>query len=108
MTSRVLLQPGEQAQYFITFQPTAVGNYEHTFTLQITGLPQKYYLTCQGKCDIPTINMRPKNIFPKVVRRKTEKNMYWNNLFLLEDNVFDFGPSLLKDSEETRQVIWIT
>ncbi|KAK4880159.1 hypothetical protein RN001_008305 [Aquatica leii] len=93
-TVRMVLSAGGRVRFRVLFKPELLGNYEHTFTLQLIGWPTKFYITCQGKADIPKLNMMPEIIFPKVMKKRTKKTQYYNNIFLTESNVFDFGPVL--------------
>ncbi|KAK5646871.1 hypothetical protein RI129_005335 [Pyrocoelia pectoralis] len=97
-TTRTVLRPGQSVTYRVIFKPEIVGFYGHTFTLQVVGSQIKYFLTCEGNCEIPKLNMWPESIFPKVLNKRTKKTLYHNCIFLRKGNVFDFGPILMQNT----------
>ncbi|KAB0798017.1 hypothetical protein PPYR_09010 [Photinus pyralis] len=90
----MVLKPGGSVTYRLLFKPERVGFYVHTFTLQVVGWPTQYFLTCEGNCEIPKLNIVPEIIFPKVLKKRTKKALYHNCIYLSNDEVFDFGPIL--------------
>ncbi|KAF5288916.1 hypothetical protein FQA39_LY03795 [Lamprigera yunnana] len=94
LKTRMVLQPDEEINYTVVFRPRSIGAYEHTFTIQLSDWLSKFYITCQGRCDLPMLSLLPKAIFPKVMKRRSEKMLCHKNIFFIDSNFFDFGPLL--------------
>lgn len=95
-----MLQPGENARYRLTFSPKNVGTYKHKYAVEAVGWPNKYYLHCEGTCDIPKIDMSPEAMFSRIIESRIGTDAFEPLVFVKELDVFDFGNILLCNADK--------
>lgn len=93
LTARSILNPGETLRYKIIFRPEEVGNYQHTYPLEIVGCPKKYYIKCTGECDIPKFDVTSDILFSATMKMG-ERGRTKLATYTKEINLFNFGPIL--------------
>lgn len=97
---RRLLKPGEEWQYRVRFHSQSVGDYKHTFVIEIANAKAVYSVQCVGKCDIPRLNTKPEAVFPKIITARTVKNAHKSCVYVRQSGIFDFGYIFLQKLEE--------
>lgn len=98
LTARSILNPGETLRYKIAFLPEEVGNYQHTYSLEIVGCSKKYYIKCTGECDIPKFDVTSEILFSASIKvGEGERGRTKLATYNKELNLFNFGPVLTVD-----------
>ncbi|GJQ69846.1 hypothetical protein Trydic_g22394 [Trypoxylus dichotomus] len=107
LTPRVVINPKNKYIYKAVFKPKHIGNYTHTFTIELAGWPSKYYIECSGTSELPAFDMDPVVMFEKVVEEKEEGNSI-RVAYLLNEKVLDFGMVLLPNMKEYKDKLPMT
>lgn len=101
--TRWILQPGEVKPLHIKFFSTKVGKFNQTLNFEVVGATKQFPLEIKALCEFPTINSNSKNVFmlQKRLRPSSPPESYLQKCFVVNENVFDFGPLLIgKDAEK--------
>jgi hypothetical protein len=101
--TRWILQPGEVKPLHIKFFSSKVGKFNQNLNFEIIGSSKQFPLEIKALCEFPTINSNYKNVFMlnKRQRPSAAPESYLQKCFVVNENVFDFGPLLVgKDSEK--------
>ncbi|KAI4465642.1 dlec1 deleted in lung and esophageal cancer 1 [Holotrichia oblita] len=102
LTSRVVINAGDKYTYKITFAPKTVGTYIHTFTIELAGWSTKYYIECNGICELPSFNFDPKVVFERAAPSKEHIDKFTPCTFFEDDKIFDFGTLLLPYGKDVK------
>lgn len=97
LTPRFVLQPGEQKKFRICFAPTKEADYSHNFTIEPTGWISKFKYHCEGRSEIPRID-----ISPKIEKIFVKGYHYRACVYTKEQNLLDFGHMVLCPGEKER------
>lgn len=90
LKTRWILQPKESMTWKVEYYPTAVGESNETYAIEIPFWRYKYEIKCRGICDVPAIDMTPEILFEKVADSKPS-NFIYPPTFFYSSSAFDFG-----------------
>ena len=102
--TRWVLGPKESAKLFIKFFSQSVGSFSQTLKFEIVGSPRAFDLNIVALCELPRLNEFYKNVFMthKKTRPPQPPDSIVQKTFIVSENVFDFGPLLIKKDPEQR------
>jgi hypothetical protein len=102
--TRWVLGPKESKKLYVKFFSQRTGNFSQVLKFEIVGSLRTYDLGLQALCEFPSINSFYKNVF--MANKKTRPPQMPESLlaktFVVSENVFDFGPLLIKKDPEQR------
>nr|CAD7396122.1 unnamed protein product [Timema poppensis] len=101
LKSRWLLQPGEKMDWKMRFEPRQVGEFSHTYVLELVSTNRQYTVTGHGNCVLPFFNTAPTAIFSKVSESVPEDKNYTCTYFI-DKEAFDFGFVVTSKPKEKR------
>lgn len=88
---KMVLEPGSQAKYLVTFAPRICGLYKYQYSLETTRTTRPYNVSCKAVCELPKIEMTPEFMFPKTLESYKEKASYDHFVYIKDQRIFDFG-----------------
>ena len=97
--------PAEQTlTLYVKFFSRFQGNYDSLLTFENTFNLKKTQISLSAKTEFPTLSNAPKSLFwnLKKTRATTAPECYVSKVFVLSENVFDFGPLLIGKSIEKK------
>jgi len=102
--TRWVLGPKESAKLYIKFFSQTVGSFSQTLKFEIVGSPRAFDLNVVALCELPRLNEFYKNVFMshKKTRPPQLPDSIVQKTFVVSENVFDFGPLLIKKDPELR------
>ena len=102
--TRWVLGPKESAKLYIKFFSQTVGSFSQTIKFEIVGSPRAFDLNVVALCELPRLNEFYKNVFMshKKTRPPQLPDSIVQKTFIVSENVFDFGPLLIKKDPELR------
>jgi hydrocephalus-inducing protein len=103
--TRWVLGPKESRKLFVKFFSSKTGNFSQNLKFEVVGSLKNFDLNLQAVCEFPTINKFYRNVFMthKKTRPPTMPESLLSRAFVVSENVFDFGPLLIKKDPEQRQ-----
>lgn len=102
-TSRWTLAPKESKRLYIKFFSTKIGSYSENLQFEIIGSYKLFHLPITGLCEFPQINQNVKNMYMSIKKsRPLEKDALIIKSFVQSENLFEFGPLLIKKDAEKR------
>ncbi|KAL1497016.1 hypothetical protein ABEB36_008047 [Hypothenemus hampei] len=102
-TPKIILGPGDLVNYQVTFCPEKYGSYKNIYQIQTPQNATVYKLVCNGLCEIPSIDVNPEVLFPKVLENYKEKVFYDHYVFIKDKRIFDFGSLIAASSDKNVQ-----
>ncbi|XP_065674972.1 hydrocephalus-inducing protein homolog isoform X4 [Hydra vulgaris] len=96
---RWIIEPKKTIELKICFQSQEIGQFDQTLHFEIAGTKRKYQIFCRGICSVPTICQDPKVVFLHCKKYK-KPNEIVRKVFILKDEVFEFGPLLAGKNRE--------
>lgn len=102
--TRWVIGPKESKQIFVKFFSKRTGNFPQTLKFEIVGSLRTFDLSLNSICEFPTVNSAYRNVFMqnKKTRPPTLPESLLQKTFVVSENVFDFGPLLIKKDPELR------
>jgi hypothetical protein len=102
--TRWVIGPKESKLIYVKFFSKKVGSFPQTLKFEIVGSSRAFDLTLNSTCEFPTINSGYRNVFftNKKTRPPTLPESLLSKTFVVSENVFDFGPLLIKKDPELR------
>ncbi|CAG2054725.1 unnamed protein product, partial [Timema podura] len=101
LKSRWVLQPGEKMDWKMRFEPREVGEFSHTYVLELVSTNRQYTVTGHGNCVLPFFNTAPTAIFSQVSESVPEDRNYTCTYFI-DKEAFDFGSVVTSKPKEKR------
>lgn len=90
-SSKMVLEPGSQTKYLVTFAPRICGLYKYQYLLETTRSTRPNHVSCKALCELPKIDMTPEFMFPKTLESYKEKASYEHFVYIKDQRIFDFG-----------------
>lgn len=102
--TRWVLGPKESKTIYVKFFSKRVGAFSQVLKFEIVGSLRTFDLALNSICEFPTINNAYRNVFMqnKKTRPPTLPESLLQKTFVVSENVFDFGPLLIKKDPELR------
>ena len=101
--TRWTLGPKEFKKLYIKFFSTKIGAYTETLQFEIIGSYKSFNLPITGMCEFPQINQNIKNMYMNLKKsRPLEKETLIIKSYIQAENLFEFGPLLIKKDAEKR------
>jgi len=101
--TRWVLNPKETKKLYIKFFSTKIGTFSETLQFEIIGSYKSFNLPITGLCEFPTINQNVKNMYMNIKKaRPAEKENIIIKSYIQSENLFEFGPLLIKKDAEKR------
>jgi len=98
-----VLGPKEAKKLYIKFFSTKIGQYNETLAFEILGSYKAFNLPISGACEFPQINQNTKNMYMSIKKaRPAEKEQLIVKSYLQQEQLFEFGPLLIKKDPERR------
>ena len=102
-TTRWVLGPKESKRLYIKFYSTKIGSYSENLQFEIIGSYKSFNLPVTGICEFPQVNQNVKNLYMSIKKsRPVEKESLVIKSFIQSENLFEFGPLLIKKDAEKR------
>eukprot|EP00937_MAST-01D_sp_MAST-1D-sp2_P000047 g47.t1 len=98
---RWILQPGETANFDVTFHSTDVGLFDQSLRFEAVGGSQEFNLRVQGDCSVPTIKDDPRNVFMNRIKQRPD-HINVSKKFVTNRGQYEFGPLLIKKDTALR------
>jgi hydrocephalus-inducing protein len=94
----------ESRKVYVKFFSKKVGTFSQVLKFEIVGSVRTFDLSLQAICEFPTINQFYRNVFMtnKKTRPPQQPESLLSKTFVVSENVFDFGPLLIKKDPEQR------
>jgi hydrocephalus-inducing protein len=85
------------------FFSTKIGSFTENLQFEIVGSYKSFNCHVTGCCEFPTVNTAARNLYLNMKKtRPVEKDAIVSKCFVQSENVFEFGPLLIKKDPETR------
>ena len=102
--TRWVLAPKESRKLYLKFFSTKIGSFSDTLQFEILGSYKPFNLPITGMCEFPQINQNVKNLYMSIKKqRPPEKEALIIKSFVQAENLFEFGPLLIKKDAEKRE-----
>jgi hypothetical protein len=102
-TTRWVLAPKESRKLYIKFFSSQIGQFSENLQFEIIGSYKPFTLPIQGTCEFPQINQNMRNMYMSIKKsRPVEKEALIIKSFVQTENLFEFGPLLIKKDAEKR------
>eukprot|EP00698_Gefionella_okellyi_P022526 TRINITY_DN7486_c0_g1_i1.p1 TRINITY_DN7486_c0_g1~~TRINITY_DN7486_c0_g1_i1.p1 ORF type:complete len:4186 (-),score=1237.39 TRINITY_DN7486_c0_g1_i1:99-12656(-) len=95
VATRWTIPPKSTVPIMVKFVSQEIGAFTETLLFEIRGTDKQYTITSKGVCAFPQISDDPRNVFMRKVKAKPSTG-YVHRQYVAKDNVFDFGPLLMK------------
>ena len=104
--TRWVIPAGQSKELYIKFLSKNVGAFEQTIPFEIVGSYKQLNLHVNAICEFPTINPSYRNVFIyyKKSRNAQPIEACQSKTYVVNGDVFDFGPLLINKDPEKRQV----
>ncbi|XP_050309669.1 hydrocephalus-inducing protein homolog isoform X2 [Anthonomus grandis grandis] len=99
-TPKMILMPGNTAQYLVKFNPKKRGIFSYTYTLESFKNKRAYSVKCQAVCELPKLDTAPETMFPRVLETYREKAAYDHYIYIRDKRTFDFGTIIAGSSPD--------
>lgn len=101
--SRWVLAPKESKKLYIKFFSTMIGSFHENLQFEIIGSYKSFHLPITGLCEFPQINQNVKNMYMSLKKaRPAEKEALVIKSYVQAEQLFEFGPLLIKKDAEKR------
>lgn len=104
--TRWVIPPESTLRLYVKFFSKTSGTFESNLAFENTFNLKKTFVSVMGKTEFPSISNQPKQLFNNVkkLRPTTVPECYLSKAYVLNENIFDFGPLLIGKNAEKKNV----
>ncbi|KAK9888676.1 hypothetical protein WA026_000906 [Henosepilachna vigintioctopunctata] len=91
---RFNLDPGQTQEITVLFKPLYSGTFKCSYYFEVVGTNYRHKVDVLAYCDYPRIDTSPNTMFPHRVQNVDSKSMFLNGIYVISQQVLDFGTLL--------------
>jgi len=93
--TRWIIPAHSSIKFTLKFHSSSIGRFDASLGFEVVGGGARpFALPCAGRCEVPTINSDPRNVFMNRVKHRAIDAPPLSKKFIVSRDVYEFGPLL--------------